>query len=359
VIQENIVQSVKESGSADNNIFNKHLELTLEAAKANPKPDLIAWPETMVPGFGNVEFLTAPDKKFATFEAPGYWPNLRDRTLGYFAQLGYVTDATNVPLLLGMGSLEPRTNFSDSRKQNRTLLLAPRLGPVAYYAKVHLVPFGEYIPFRNLPWLGKYMIFMSPIAGVDFSDVPGSEWTRFALPVDAYKERGAGKWALDRKAAVYTFGTPICFEDVMPEPARRMSAPQYDGGKKADFLVNVSNDGWFHWVELDQHLQACQLRAVENRIAIARSVNTGNSGFIDSNGRIVKLVCDAQGNSIGAVGTESLVMAIDSRVTFFSRIGDLFPIICGILSTVLVGWTLVRPRRAGANAAPSGTQESA
>ena len=97
---------------------------------------------------------------------------------------------------------------------------------------------------------------------------------------------------------------------------------------------------------------ASQLRAVENRVPIARSVNTGNSGFIDSNGRIVKLVVDATGHSAGAVGWASWEMQLDSRVTLYSRIGDLFPIICGILATVLVGWTLVRPRRgkSGANA---------
>jgi apolipoprotein N-acyltransferase len=144
----------------------------------------------------------------------------------------------------------------------------------------------------------------------------------------------------------YSFSTPICFEDAMPEPARMMTAPQEHGGRKADFLVNVSNDGWFHAVELDQHLQACQLRAVENRVSIARSVNTGNSGFIDSNGRIIKLVSDSNGRSIGVVGFESMVMPVDTRVTIYSRIGDLFPIVCGIVATLLTGWTFVRPRRA-------------
>jgi apolipoprotein N-acyltransferase len=135
-----------------------------------------------------------------------------------------------------------------------------------------------------------------------------------------------------------------------------MSAPQQDAalpptgvarratGGKVDFLANVSNDGWFHWIELDQHMQACQLRAVENRVPIARSVNTGNSGFIDSNGRIMGLVKGANGSSIGAVGTLAMVMPIDSRVTLYSKVGDLLPLVCGIAGVVLVGWTFARPR---------------
>jgi len=132
----------------------------------------------------------------------------------------------------------------------------------------------------------------------------------------------------------------------MPEPAREMTSPtaRDGGGRKTDFLLNVSNDGWFAPAELDQHLQACQIRAVENRVPIARSVNTGNSGFIDSDGRIVKLVTGPGGRSVGAVGTAAMEMQIDSRVTVFSRIGDLLPIVCGIALAVLVGWTIARPR---------------
>src|SRR5262249_16408424 len=141
----------------------------------------------------------------------------------------------------------------------------------------------------------------------------------------------------------YTFGTPICFEDAMPEPARRLSAPG-DGRSKASFLINVSNDGWFWPIELDQHLQACQIRAVENRVPIARSVNTGNSGFIHSCGRIVKLVSDDRGRSIHVVGTAAIQMPLDRRVSLYSRIGDLLPIVCGIVSAILAGWTFVRPR---------------
>ncbi|MCL2648880.1 MAG: hypothetical protein FWD61_18090, partial [Phycisphaerales bacterium] len=115
--------------------------------------------------------------------------------------------------------------------------------------------------------------------------------------------------------------------------------------RKTDFLINVSNDGWFFPGELNQRLQASQLRAVENRVPIARAVNTGNSGFIDSCGRILKLVTDPQGNSIHARGIASISMPLDSRITLFSTVGDILPMICGILVILATAWTFVRPRR--------------
>jgi apolipoprotein N-acyltransferase len=261
---------------------------------------------------------------------------------------------TGVPELVGYGAYIPETGQRPAVIQNRTLLLVPGTAGALRaqeYSKRHLVPFGEYIPFRGVPVLSGMMLWFSPV-DYDYSNTPGSEWTRFRMTVSS-RSADAAATQITSSTRFYEFGTPICFEDIMPEPAREMARAQRaggvegSGGRKADFLVNVSNDGWFLGVELDQHLQACQLRAVENRISIARSVNTGNSGFIDSCGRIVKLVRDGNGNSLGAVGTESWVMEIDARETFFSRIGDVFPIICGVIATLLVGWTLVRPRRAG------------
>jgi apolipoprotein N-acyltransferase len=264
-----------------------------------------------------------------------------------------ICDSSGSAQLIGYGALVPNKTENASIKQNRTGLMVPGgQGQIGQeYAKVHLVPFGEYIPFRGLPLVGKYMVLLTPY-GYDYSNQPGDRWTRFKLQISP---NGAATAPAPSGAATaggkeYTFGTPICFEDVMPYPARFMTMPRRDPGTgemlgKADFLLNVSNDGWFHWVELDQHLQASQLRAVENRVAIARSVNTGNSGFIDSNGRIMGLVKGSNGSSIGAVGTLAMTIPIDSRVTLFSHVGDVLPIVCGIASTLLVGWTVVRPRR--------------
>jgi apolipoprotein N-acyltransferase len=241
--------------------------------------------------------------------------------------------ATNVPLLIGAPGLVPSiTATGHDIRQNLTLLYLPVTGQAEdSYAKIHLVPFGEYIAFRDVPLLGSIVRYFTPI-DFDYSLTPGDKWTRFTL-----KTQNAG-------TKTFTFATPICFEDTMPTPTRLMTLSP--DGKKTDFLLNVSNDGWFFSTELDQHLQACQLRAVENRIPIARSVNTGDSGFIDSDGRIVQLVTNPQTNSsIGAIGTASQTLSIDSRISLYSQIGDLLPIVTTTLTTLLLAYTYARPRR--------------
>jgi apolipoprotein N-acyltransferase len=355
VLQENFEQRVKDDPQNAGKVLMSHLALARQAASETPRPDLIGWPETMVTGWVNDEFLNAPVEAFKNFEPDAKPDELALAVKGRQEDGRYIRDVlqricddSGATQLIGYGALDPRGNFNDSLKQNRTGTMVPGgKGRITQeYAKVHLVPFGEYIPFRGLPVLGKYMIYLTPY-GVDYSNQPGDRWTRFLLKVPGSASTTA---PAEGMVTEYTFGTPICFEDVMPYPCRFMTAPRVDpkSGQqlgKADFLLNVSNDGWFHWVELDQHLQACQLRAVENRVSIARSVNTGNSGFIDSNGRILGLVRAPDGSSIKAVGTLAMTLPIDSRITLFSRIGDLLPILCGIVTTLLVGWTIVRPRR--------------
>jgi len=358
VIQENFPQDLKDNGDPFDR-FMRHVALTKIALTQTPKPDLVAWPETMVPGWGNREFLTAPNSAFAHFEHPDYWPENRDASIQYMQALTDLATNSSTPLLIGIGGLTPRTDLNDSIKQNLTILMVPTLGAVQQYAKIHLVPFGEYIPFKTIPLLGRLVVYLTPI-DFDYSNTPGTEWTQFTLliPPD-YSPKTIAGTTLPFSAlpagtpGVYRFATPICFEDAMPEPCRMMThapgfiqSPSFTSPAKTDFLINVSNDGWFHSVELDQHLQACQLRAVENRVPIARSVNTGDSGFIDSDGRILKLVTDpVTGSSIHAVGTATEQLSLDSRISLFSRIGDILPITCGILATLLIAYTYARPRR--------------
>ena len=342
VIQENIPQEIKDKADTRDDVFIRHLVLSEQAIHATPAPDMVAWPETMITAPMNEELVGGVPDTFTTVEelrtALKGATDLR-RVDNIYKAVTNQADRGGIPLLLGYAAFVPVSDVS-MKIQNRTMLMLPqpmerltRRVPQEY-SKIHLVPFGEYIPFRNVPGVNKLLLLLSPV-DYDYTNTPGTEWTRFRLTVKPI--------AGERAEETFTFATPICFEDVMPEPARMMSSPQFGGGRKTDFLMNVSNDGWFHWVQLDQHLQACQLRAVENRIPIARAVNTGNSGFIDSNGRILALVGDR--NSIGFVGSRAMIMPIDSRITLYSRIGDLLPILCGVITTLLVGWTFVRPRR--------------
>ena len=118
----------------------------------------------------------------------------------------------------------------------------------------------------------------------------------------------------------------------MPGFARRCFGPEAAEGKRADFLVNLTNDGWFKANENAQHLQAAIFRSIENRVWTARSVNTGISGFIDSNGLPSDLL------PVREEGTSVQQIMIDRRLTFYTKFGDLFAGACVGGSAILAAW---------------------
>src|SRR5262249_9081680 len=148
-------------------------------------------------------------------------------------------------------------------KYNSALLLKPlprdamsapgdpvlfRSAPAGRYDKMHLVPFGEYVPLGDeLP----FMRWFTPYTK-DYEGRAGEKWTRF--PVAAQNGKN------------YTFGCLICYEDSDPYLAR-----QYVASEPVNFLVNISNDGWFNGTEEhEQHLAICRFRAIESRRAVVR-----------------------------------------------------------------------------------------
>ncbi len=136
--------------------------------------------------------------------------------------------------------------------------------------------------------------------------------------------------------------TPICFEDIDASLCAKML--RGNGAKRADALVNLTNDGWFRGGENAQHLQAAVFRSIENRVPMARCVNTGISAFIDSTGRVTQKI-DAR-----TEGTAIATLWLDSRYTLYTRFGDWFAWLCVLVTAVLVGGRLVRhyrTRRAG------------
>ena len=119
---------------------------------------------------------------------------------------------------------------------------------ISQYDKLHLVPFGEFVPFRRVL---KVLDKIAPIGDIS----RGKDYTIFTVLED--------------------FGVLICFEDVFPELARNFVR---NGAK---FLVNITNDAWFGKTpEAYQHLSASVLRAIENRVNVVRSANTGFSAYI-------------------------------------------------------------------------------
>ena len=314
VVQANIPQSVKveQDEVYDEMTLTVHSSMTRENAG---KAELFIWPETMLPGFFNVkkdlqaELLTLSKDVGAPLLAGGVSVMIR-------APDGRVLEADDYdPVQLIEDYDSGKLEFP---QLNSAYLVDGEAGRIERYDKLHLVPFGEYIPLRKL------LFFAGPIIPYEEGFRPGSEMKIF--------EHGGRR-----------FAALICFEDTFPGLCRAF----VNAG--AEFLVNISNDGWFggSW-ELDQHLAACVFRAVENGVGIVRATNTGISCLIEPNGEVTQLV--RQGGSVKEVRGVSISRpALAGRPTFYRRHGDLFAVACAALSGGIVlaslGAWLVRRRR--------------
>jgi apolipoprotein N-acyltransferase len=130
----------------------------------------------------------------------------------------------------------------------------------------------------------------------------------------------------------------------MPYISRRFVIDEH-GEKRCDFLLNLSNDGWFlHSAELPQHLAASVFRAVENRVGMARAVNTGISCFIEPDGRVHDPVA-VGGKVVGPEvdGYRVARVTVDSRRTLYARAGDWFALLCiGLWIVFYLDYMLIR-----------------
>jgi apolipoprotein N-acyltransferase len=280
IVQGNIEQSIKWDPGFQERTIAIHNRLTREAGRG---ADLIVWPETAVPFF------------------------LREG--GPLSQ--QVLDlAKEMQSYLLVGSPD-RTRDISSRYYNSAFLISPEGKIVQKYDKIHLVPFGEYVPLKSL------LFFVQKMAtGIgDFS--PGQAFTVFEAP--------AGR-----------FGVLICFEAIFPDQVRRYVLAG------ADFLVNITNDAWFGDSSAPyQHLSMAALRAVENGVILVRAANTGISALVTPTGRIVKQ------SDLFVETVLSGTMARRSAETFYTRYGDVFAWGCGLISVVVLAPTRRRGRREG------------
>jgi apolipoprotein N-acyltransferase len=134
--------------------------------------------------------------------------------------------------------------------------------------------------------------------------------------------------ALSEAQVPNKFAVLICFEDLFPELSRRFIK------EGADFLVNITNDAWYKRTAAPyQHLQASVFRAVENRVFMVRSANTGISAFINPQGLIISTVRDSLGREIFTPGYITHEIAIEKKpASFYVRYGDIFVTFCFLFS---------------------------
>jgi apolipoprotein N-acyltransferase len=269
--QGNISQDVKWDPSFQDATVSIYEKLTREACAGGS--DLVVWPESALP------FFFQSDEKYAK----------RVKSL-----------AAQMKSCMVVGSPAVEQEGERLRYLNSAFLLGPTGAVLGRSDKMHLVPFGEYVP------LGKFLPFVNKlVAGIgDFS--PGTTIT----PLDT----GKGK-----------IGVLVCFEGIFPELSR---AYVHAGSR---LLVNITNDAWFGRSSAPyQHLSMMVFRAVENRVPLVRAANTGITSIIDRNGHI---------RGATQLFKESFltgVVRLGEKETFYCRYGDLFAWLCLAGTAVII-----------------------
>jgi apolipoprotein N-acyltransferase len=264
-------------------VIERHVKATQRAAATEKRrPWLVVWPESAAPFF----FMRDARPSLPVLELAKH--------LDAYIMLG------------SLGAVEVDGKYKVS---NRAWLVKPTGDAAEFYDKVHLVPFGEYVPWSQI------LFFVRAVAqiGDDFAvGQPG-------------KVLNMGPVAL---------GPLICYESIFPELARDMRLAG------ARLLVNQTNDAWFGRTSAPyEHMAHLRFRAVENRLACARAANTGVSGFVLPSGEIIK----ATGLFTPAVASADLPLMNED--TFYLRHGEIVgPGALGV-TVLLIFWALWRERK--------------
>jgi len=255
--------------------FEIYERLTRQSTASDP--ELVVWPETATP----------------TYLLHNYEKLLRVRNL---------VNEIGAPLLTGTPDYKFITE-KEYKTYNAAVLITPGQEEIPKYAKMHLVPFGERVPWEDaFPWLQKWIAMLEMGEG-NFS--PGDT-------IELFDVHRAGQ-NLTNGSASQRLAVLICFESFFPEQARDYVR------RGADFLVVITNDGWFGPTMPYGHARMAVFRAIENRISVVRSANTGISMTIDPYGRV---------GSASALNAEAvLVDSLPSRTgeSFYLKHGPVFP----------------------------------
>jgi apolipoprotein N-acyltransferase len=292
MVQGNIPQTVKWNPNEQAPTFKIYRDQSTQGAKQGA--DLIVWPEAAA------TFLFQPDDRYPAGAADdaGY----RNGLLQLARELGK-------PILFGA----PALVVSDDRIAgfaNRAYLVSAQGEVAAWYDKIQLVPFGEYVPARGV--LG---YFVNRIVAGMGDMIPGKQQTLFEV-------NGA-------KLSVL-----ICYESIFPDLARRSVK------EGADVMVNITNDAWYGASSAPYQLLAmAAMRSVETKVPMIRVANTGISAIILNDGRITATT------PLFKRGTELEDVSWHPMRTLYTMVGDLFAEICLLLTAVALIWGWRWPRK--------------
>ncbi len=273
-VQANIPREEKFSREYQAKTFAQFDRLTHVALTVQPPPQLIIWPESSTPA-----------------------PALLDEENYRFVM--DLSASIKTDLLLGTIDADQQGDYNAA-----LLVSAGDADKIQVYRKLHLVPFGEYVPGRNT------VPFISRIVG---DQVP-ADFTRGKEPV-VFRLATAGV-----KVAPL-----ICFEDTLGELTRQFVL------RGANLLANVTNDGWFlRSAASRQHLHNAIFRCVETRRPMARAANTGVTCFVNRFGRVTQVLLGANGSQFTeGVLNGTIPVPTNGEFTFYVRHGEFFAKICG------------------------------
>lgn len=278
LIQGNIAQDKKWDRRFLSETIDIYKRLTKEALIKDNSIDIIIWPEAATPFFFELQ------KQY------------KDEITKFVKRRGTY-------LLFGSPYLG---KYIKNREVlfNSAYLLSPDGEIVSRYDKIHLVPFGEYVPLSSILFFVEKMV---PMIG-DFSS--GDSYTVMKIPESR-------------------FGVVICFEVIFPELVRNFIK------NGAEVMATITNDAWFGRSDAPyQHFSMVVFRAVENRVPFVRSANTGISGAIDIYGRIIQTT-DIFKEAV--ISQDINAREINGRddMTFYTKYGDIFAYVCTIMGIII------------------------
>jgi apolipoprotein N-acyltransferase len=302
-VQANVPQLEKFDLQFRDELFEKFQRLSDIALTGTPPPKLLVWPESSMPD------------------------PVRNESSESYRFVRNLAASTKTDLMLGT------LDFEDGHDYNAALLLTASGRWLQWYRKIHLVPFGEYIPLRH-----SFPLFAA-IAGTwvpgDFT--PGTSSTVFNLT----SEEDLTNASVSADNHEFRIAPLICFEDTVSDLVRRFV---WNG---ANLLVDITNDGWFlHSSGSKQHLANAIFRCVENRRPMVRAANTGVTCFVNEFGRVTQILRDDTGNTFTeGVLTGEVNVPQNREMTFYARHGEWFAEICAAITASAVVGTVAFRRK--------------
>jgi apolipoprotein N-acyltransferase len=272
LVQGNVDQAQKWDVAKASAIFADYLQLTRQAIREGA--DLVLWPESSTPFF----FEEQRDQAAAD-------------------QLRLLAKQANTPILIGSDQIE---RGSPDKYYNSAFLVQADGSTAGVYRKMHLVPFGEYVPLKRI------LFFAAPL-------------------VEAVSDFSAGESPVLLPVGGHYISTAICYEIVYPNLVRQFVA------NGSELLTTITNDAWFGDTSAPyQHFAQASMRAVENGRYLVRSANTGISGIVDPYGRVL-----ARSRIF-----EPAVIVGEARYlqgsTIYARYGDVVAYVSVVLALVML-----------------------